>query len=116
MQSQEATKRISMGPILFLYYEGSPVRGLLLVCKTAACRVYHNDLVSLINFVKRRLRQQIVPVLPTVPGQEGVLPLAEDTFEGSYVAVSKPGKGTVHIVNGRGGSPLYGTGTRITQE
>jgi len=58
---------------------------------------------------RRRLRQQIVPVLPTVPGQEGVLPLAEDTFEGSYVAVSKPGKGTVHIVNGRGGSPLYGT-------
>ena len=81
---------------------------------TAACTVYHNDLVSIINFVKRRLRQQIVPVLPTVPGQEGVLPLAEDTFEGSYVAVSKPGKGTVHIVNGRGGSPLYGTGTRIS--
>ena len=60
------------------------------------------------------MRQKVIPVLPTVPGQEGVLPLAEDTFEGSYVAVSKPGKGTVHIVNGRGGSPLYGTGTRIT--
>ena len=81
-----------------------------------ACTVYHNDLVSIINIVKRRLRQRIIPVLPTVPGQEGVLPLAEDTFEGSYVAVSKPGKGTVHIVNGRGGSPLYGTGTRITKE
>ena len=82
---------------------------------TTACKVYHNDLVSIINFVKRRLRQRIVPVLPTVPGQEGVLPLAEDTFEGSYVAFSKPGKGTVHIVNGRGGSPLYGTGTKTVR-
>jgi hypothetical protein len=87
----------------------------VLVGTTAACKVYNNDLVSIINFVKRRLRQRIVPVLPTVPGQEGVLPLAEDTFEGSYVAVSKPGKGTVHIVNGRGGSPLYGTGTKTVR-
>ena len=34
-------------------------------------------------------------------GEEGVIPLAEDSFEGSYVAVSgRPGERTVHIVNG----------------
>jgi hypothetical protein len=52
-----------------------------------------------------------VPVLPTVPGQEGVLPLAENSFEGSYVAVSgRPGQRTVHVVNGRGGGNFAGTG------
>ena len=35
-------------------------------------------------------------------GEEGVIPLAEDSFEGSYVAVSgRPGERTVHIVNGK---------------
>jgi len=53
---------------------------------------------------RKRLRkaQRVVPVLPTVPGEEGVIPLAEDSFEGSYVAVSgRPGERTVHIVNGK---------------
>lgn len=72
-------------------------------------------MVSITNFFLRRLRQRerVVPVLPTVPGQEGVLPIAEDTFEGSYVAVSKPGKGAVHIINGKGGYPQTRPGPGI---
>ena len=62
-----------------------------------------------------RQRERVVPVLPTVPGQEGVLPIAEDTFEGSYVAVSKPGKGAVHIINGKGGYPQTRPGPGINR-
>ena len=52
-----------------------------------------------------------VPVLPTVPGEQGVLPLGENSFEGSYVAVAgRPGERTVHIVNGRTGVEIAGTG------
>ena len=57
-----------------------------------------------------RRRGGVIPVLPTVPGEEGVLPLAEESFQGSYVAVSgRPGQRTVHIVNGRQGN-FAGTG------
>jgi len=57
------------------------------------------------RLLRRRLVKKIVPVLPTVPGQEGVLPIREDSFEGSYVAVSgRPGQRAVHIVNGRDGN------------
>ena len=56
---------------------------------------------------------QVIPLLPTVPGEEGVLPLNENTFEGSYVAVSgRPGQRTVHVVNGRDGD-FAGTGKYV---
>ena len=52
-------------------------------------------------------------MLPTVPGEEGVLPLNENSFEGSYVAVSgRPGQRTVHVVNGRDGN-FAGTGKYV---
>jgi hypothetical protein len=39
------------------------------------------------------------------------LPLPESSFEGSYVAVSgRPGERTVHIVNGKTGLEIAGTG------
>jgi hypothetical protein len=48
-----------------------------------------------------------VPVLPAVAGD----PLPDNSFEGSYVAVSgRPGERTVHIVNGRTGVEIAGTG------
>ena len=65
------------------------------------------------RLLRRQRRKKLRPVdlLPTVPGQEGVVPLREDSFEGSYVAVSgRPGQRTVHVVNGRGGD-FAGTGT-----
>lgn len=65
----------------------------------------------------KKLKEKVIPLLPTVPGEEGVLPLNENSFEGSYVAVSgRPGQRTVHVVNGRDGNfagtvygdPYYG--------
>ena len=51
--------------------------------------------------------------LPTVPGEEGVVPLDADQFEGSYVAISgRPGQRTLHVVNGRGGVNFAGTVSR----
>lgn len=54
--------------------------------------------------MRRQRRKKLRPIdlLPTVPGQEGVVPLREDSFEGSYVAVSgRPGQRTLHVVNGK---------------
>ena len=52
-----------------------------------------------------------VPVLPG--GHIGGLP-AESSFEGSYVAVAgRPGERTVHIVNGRTGVEIAGTGNKF---
>jgi len=48
-----------------------------------------------------------VPVVPAIAGD----PLPENSFEGSYVAVAgRPGERTVHIVNGRTGVEIAGTG------
>ena len=48
---------------------------------------------------------------------QGVLPLPENSFEGSYVAVAgRPGERTVHIVNGKTGVEIAGTGEKRLQE
>ena len=61
---------------------------------------------------KRTFLTKVVPVLPLPVGDEGTVEPDESTFEGSYVAVSgRPGSRTVHVVNGRGGVNLAGTGT-----
>ena len=52
-----------------------------------------------------------MPVLPLPVGDQGAVEPDESTFEGSYVAVSgRPGSRTVHVVNGKGGVNLAGTG------
>ena len=61
---------------------------------------------------KRPFLSKIVPVLPLPVGDTGTVEPDESTFEGSYIAVSgRPGSRTVHVVNGRGGVNLAGTGT-----
>ena len=61
---------------------------------------------------KRPFLSKIVPVLPLPVGDKGTVEPDESTFEGSYIAVSgRPGSRTVHVVNGRGGVNLAGTGT-----
>ena len=41
------------------------------------------------------------------------MPIAESSFEGSYVAVAgRPGERTVHIVNGKTGVEIAGTGKK----
>ena len=68
------------------------------------------------RLLRRQRRKKLRPVdlLPTVPGQEGVVPLREDSFEGSYVAVSgRPGQRTLHVVNGKdsfSGQSVQGAG------
>ena len=66
---------------------------------------------------RKKLRPRPVALLPTVPGQEGVVPLREDSFEGSYVAVSgRPGQRTLHVVNGKdsfSGQSVQGAGKMI---
>ena len=60
---------------------------------------------------KRPFLTQTVPILPLPVGGKEPLKPDESTFEGSYIAVSgKPGSRTVHVVNGRGGVNLAGTG------
>ena len=60
---------------------------------------------------KRPFLTKIVPVLPLPVGDQGAIEPDETTFEGSYVAVSgRPGSRTVHVVNGKGGVNLAGTG------
>ena len=61
---------------------------------------------------RRPFLTQTVPHLPYPVGDHGHdLRPDESTFEGSYVAVSgKPGSRNVHVVNGRGGVNLAGTG------
>lgn len=68
------------------------------------------------RLLRRQRRKKLRPIdlLPTVPGQEGVVPLREDSFEGSYVAVSgRPGQRTLHVVNGKdsfSGQSVQGAG------
>ena len=63
---------------------------------------------------KRPFLTQTVPILPLPEGDGKGLKPDESTFEGSYVAVSgRPGSRTVHVVNGRGGVNLAGTGTKF---
>ena len=60
---------------------------------------------------KRPFLRKAVPVLPLPVGDEDSLNADETSFEGSYVAVSgRPGSRTVHVVNGRGGVNIAGTG------
>ena len=60
---------------------------------------------------KRPFLTKTVPILPLPVGDEEPLKPDESTFEGSYIAVSgRPGSRTVHVVNGRGGVNLAGTG------
>ena len=55
----------------------------------------------------------LATALPTVPGEEGVVPLDASKFEGSYVAISgRPGKRVLHVINGRGGLNFAGTVSR----
>ena len=59
-----------------------------------------------------------VPVpVPVLPGGHHIAGLpAESSFEGSYVAVAgRPGERTVHIVNGRTGVEIAGTGNMFWQ-
>ena len=71
--------------------------------RRALLRKRLRNLLRGLNSTGDRLRPDtLYGALPTVPGEEGVLPLAEDQFEGSYVAISgRPGKRVLHIVNGR---------------
>ena len=65
---------------------------------------------------KRPFLRKAVPVLPLPIGDEDPLKADETSFEGSYVAVSgRPGSRTVHVVNGRGGVNLAGTGIYLVQ-
>ena len=60
---------------------------------------------------KRPFLTQSVPILPLPVGDKGTINPDETSFEGSYVAVSgRPGSRTVHVVNGRGGVNIAGTG------
>ena len=60
---------------------------------------------------KRPFLRKAVPVLPLPVGDEDSLSADETSFEGSYVAVSgRLGSRTVHVVNGRGGVNIAGTG------